>query len=163
MIYNAKPGMIVIISIVILLLFQFVIGPFVQQSFYKIEMSRNESSYNAFVEDFEQIKNNDTTCVDFANVTEFEWGRMYVFGPYTTADTINETLEKNWYLAEFSSIAENDSITLILFTKTQKVIAFMEIPRSVADFSPLSGEVYNSDNACFSVNEAGKIVAREKP
>ena len=126
-------------------------------------MRKSADSYDALVTAFEQFENSDTACVDFVQIIEFDWDTMFVFGPYTTEEKINDTIGQEWQFAKQTSIDENDSITLIIFTKVQKVTTFMEVSRSVADFASLSGEVYSSDNVCFSVDEEGKVISADNP
>lgn len=163
MIYNVQAKTYVLISVIILVLMSFIGKPIGNWALYRMEMRKSAASYDALVTEFEHAKNDNIPCVDLSATMEFEWEAMYIFGPYTTEETINNMLGHKWQFTSQTSIAENDSITLILFAKAKKVVASMEVPRGVADFAPLSGEIYSSDNACFSVDEKGKVLSGENP
>ena len=158
--YNVQAKTLALISLAIIIVMTF-LGPVVARIVETAEMKTIKVSADAFEAAFEQVKNGEIPCADLATLTDAEWDTLYVFGPYTTKEKIDETLGKAWKYTQYTSIDIDDSITLLLFTKDQDVVAFTELSRGIADFAYLSGEVYGSDNACFSVDETGRIVEVE--
>ena len=162
MIYNLQSRVFVLISVIIITVIC-LLGPVVTRRVQTAQMKTIEISADAFATAFEQVKNGELPCADLTTLTDAEWDTIYVFGPYTSEEWINESLETKWKFSKYILIETNENITLLLFTKDKNVVAFIELSRGIADFAHLSGEVYNSDNACFSVDEEGKIVEVENP
>jgi hypothetical protein len=60
--------------------------------------------------------------------------RICVFGPYTTASTINEVLEFNWLSSSRTGIESTDASDLVVAANSHFVSAWTLVPRDVADF-----------------------------
>lgn len=78
----------------------------------------------------ETIKQSDS--IDFAKIPNFEWDTMYLF---TTYSIPNDTLKADGiksYNSNFS-IEILDTINMIAFVKSKKLISFVELPRQYCD------------------------------
>jgi hypothetical protein len=76
--------------------------------------------------------------IDLALVGPDSWTRVCVLGPYTTAESAEETLGFKWDVKRFSRIGSDDSINLLVFVRENEVTAFTEHPRAKGDFLKLS-------------------------
>ncbi|WP_326513885.1 hypothetical protein [Clostridium intestinale] len=65
--------------------------------------------------------------VDFSEVTDFEWDTMYIFIPYSNPNNIFKVDGVKSYNSRFS-IEQLDSINMIAFVKSEKLVAFVEVP-----------------------------------
>jgi len=69
--------------------------------------------------------------IDLSSLTDFDWEKVYIFGPYTTQEMINEKLGVNY--KDPSSIDYRDDINLIVFLDNNKVVQYAEITRKYGD------------------------------
>ncbi|WP_315113193.1 hypothetical protein [Clostridium intestinale] len=65
--------------------------------------------------------------VDFSEVTDFEWDTMYIFIPYSNPNNIFKDDGVKSYNSMFN-IENLDSINMIAFVKSNKLVAFVELP-----------------------------------
>lgn len=65
--------------------------------------------------------------VDFSEVTDFEWDTMYIFIPYSNPNNIFKDDGVKSYKSMFN-IENLDSINMIAFVKSNKLVAFVELP-----------------------------------
>lgn len=65
--------------------------------------------------------------VDFSEVTDFEWDTMYIFIPYSNPNNIFKDDGVKSYNSMFN-IENLDSINMIAFVKSNKLVAFVEVP-----------------------------------
>lgn len=63
------------------------------------------------------------TVIDFAAISDFEWDRMIVFGPYSTSSQINEKLGYTW--TRSSLLLSNETDYMILFVHNGKVVQYL--------------------------------------
>ncbi|HEY0971576.1 MAG TPA: hypothetical protein VGE02_11470 [Gemmatimonadales bacterium] len=95
--------------------------------------------------------------VDLAQLAPFRWDRLYVFGPYTPARVVTDSLGHPWPGAEASRIAQVDTANLIVFTAGDEVIAATMHPRRYGDFtSELLGRGYAPSEAVFTVERSAE-------
>jgi hypothetical protein len=85
----------------------------------------------------------------FSGITRFEWGRVFVFPPYTTEDEIHRCLQVSWPAVSATTVSSNDSITLIVFVHKGSVACWLEHPRGQGDFS--------SDLQCGGLSKADAV------
>ena len=82
----------------------------------------------------------------------FEWDQFYVFTPYSTYDSINESLGFRWRGARKTRIHERDDINLLVFVKDGRVIQHVTQVRFEGDFSTLrAAEAYTPDESFFEI------------
>ena len=75
------------------------------------------------------------TTVRLADLTDFHWQRLYVFGPYASQQRIDDTLGFSW--PDPSGIQSSDSLVLLVFVDGSRVVSYVEQPRSAGDFAGL--------------------------
>lgn len=78
--------------------------------------------------------------VDLDGVTDRDWDRLHVFGPYTTRAAIEEELGAPWPGTFPGRITEHDDRVLVVLTHGGHVTASIEVPRSPVDLAPLVEE-----------------------
>lgn len=81
-----------------------------------------------------QVQASSTAPLDLTRVGPNDWDRVCIFGPYTTNDLVESDLGFKWDAESESSIAANDGINLIVFTRGKQVLSFAEHGRGHADF-----------------------------
>ncbi len=98
---------------------------------------------------------NNREKINLSEAVSGEWGRLYIFHPYTTEKMINDTLGFQW--DEKTSIHSHDGISLLVFTKNRKLVKYIEHPRNQGDFSNLYlEEGYERSEAIFIINPERK-------
>ena len=106
--------------------------------------------------------NKEPVVVEVAQLTDFDWDRMFVFAPYTDVKTVHKTLGYEWRGAEVSQIERMDRFHLLVFTKDSKVVKYFEYPRGGGHFNLNATEWsggLSKDAAVFSIDE--EIVSGE--
>ncbi len=81
-----------------------------------------------------QFDNESSITIDLRHVVASDWDRFCVIGPYATDKSIEERLGFHWDGLSKSTIGGNDSINLLVFIKSNSVVAFTEHPRGKGDF-----------------------------
>ena len=76
-----------------------------------------------------------------SSVTEFQWDKLFIFGPYTPEKKIHEQLGYNWAEAEKTHIDSSDTFHLLVFVNNGKVVRYFKLPRTIGDFQGI--ETYN--------------------
>lgn len=95
--------------------------------------------------------------VDLAQLAPFRWERLYLFGPYTPARVVTDSLGHPWPGAEASGIAQLDTANLMVFTAGDEVVAATMHPRRYGDFtSDLLGRGYAPSEAVFRVERSAE-------
>lgn len=97
------------------------------------------------------------TRLVMADVTDFDWQKLYVFAPYTTQEQINRSLGFEWRDPE--GIELHDTFTLLAFVNEGEVVGYVAQPLGQGDFTDLSdGSPWTPESAVFVVaddREAG--------
>ena len=88
--------------------------------------------------------------------TTFEWDRVFFFPPYSSAEVIQDRLGYAWTKAEHSRVTNLDSHTLIVLTKSGRVVHAFDYPRGRGDFSRLVDEAGYPRDAYFAVFPEGE-------
>lgn len=73
-----------------------------------------------------------------ADVTSFAWDEVFVFGPYTALERINEALGESFGAASMAQIHERDDIVVLVFRRGGKVLVKAPFARSDGDFAASS-------------------------
>lgn len=92
----------------------------------------------------------ETGEVNISEVTSFDWDLMYIFGPYISEETINETLGFDAW--NYNS-ALHDGLQLLLFVKNQEVVQYLKMERSPDFVNNKSIQVFTPKNAIFIFDE----------
>ena len=102
-------------------------------------------------------ENEKLRVVDLAQLAPFRWERLYIFGPYTPAQLVTDSLGYPWAGAEASRIAQVDTANLVIFTVDDEVVAATMHPRRYGDFaSELLGRGYAPSEAVFRVERSAE-------
>jgi hypothetical protein len=88
--------------------------------------------------------------IEMDKLTDFEWDKLYLFGPYTPSSHIEDTLGFKWRKKEVP-----EGVTLLIFTLDSRVVATVEHPRNFGDFS------YLSTDTGFTPSQAKFLVKAE--
>ena len=80
------------------------------------------------------IKYKKECTVNIKDLTDFQWDNLYIFTPYTFIDSIHVYLGFKWSHAIFTGINNRDDMNLLVFTNNNKVVSYIEYPRSKGDF-----------------------------
>lgn len=71
-----------------------------------------------------------------AEITDFQWDRVVILGPYTPAETANKVLGFTWNdYDRFEDALKSEGSDVIIFVKTGKVIKAFEHSRVAGDFT----------------------------
>jgi hypothetical protein len=86
--------------------------------------------------------------VNMAELADFAWDELYIFGPYTSQDEIAVALGRPW---SDTSISHRDDITLLLFVRRGQPYAYLNYSRMAGDFVPVARLTpYTREEAVFS-------------
>jgi len=97
--------------------------------------------------------------IDFRDLTDFDWDKVFVFGPYTSPGTIQSDLGYEWPEATRTNIQESDGIALVVFVRDGRVTEHFSVPRSIADFTDLDRKhVFPREEAVFAVGRLTEVV-----
>ena len=93
------------------------------------------------------------SSLQLSTIAPFDWDRVYVFGPYSTAKEIQEAIGLKWWDSRIS-IEIMDDVNLLVFVKDQQVVAWSEVSRHI-EFLPTTRAVERQglarDRAVFDV------------
>lgn len=81
------------------------------------------------------LKARPATHIDLAQIGPASWERICVLKPYTTNAHAEQVLGFAWDAERNTSIAGNEGINVLVFTRGREVAAYTEHPRSKGDFS----------------------------
>ena len=112
-------------------------------------MSCNAPTSKQSEEITRHFQSSGRTFVNLDEVVQGSWERVCILGPYSDNTAAQNTLGFAWDIESKSSIATNDSLALLLFVKSQKVVESVEHPRNDGDFTNLSRQCFARDQARF--------------
>ena len=97
--------------------------------------------------------------IDFATLTSFPWNRLYIFGPYTSCDTIvkalkNPTFWPTCFLETGSFVDEGESF--FVFTNHRLVKQYLLSNQGLLFYKRLEG--FTIQDARFKLNENELLV-----
>ncbi|AOZ90776.1 hypothetical protein [Paenibacillus crassostreae] len=95
-------------------------------------------------ESFKKVEDNGEFSFD--SITNFEWDTLYLLTPYSSIDQIKDIRGiKNID----TNISESDSINLLVFSKENKVVTYLDFPRIYGDFAYVTQKQYERHKAVF--------------
>lgn len=94
--------------------------------------------------------NSGTTVVSLNKLTDFNWEKAQIFGPYTTKDTIEETMDIQ-FRGSTSGLDVREDIFLLVFAKDGHVIKTAVLYRNIGDYTTKNG-MLTPDNDLLSIN-----------
>ena len=68
-------------------------------------------------------------------MTDFDWDVLYTIPPYSNDDSVRNITGIQDLKNIQTSISNSDSISLFLFVKDDKIVEYLELSRTVADFA----------------------------
>ena len=95
--------------------------------------------------------------IDLAKATNFDWDTMYVFTPYSNPIDILIKDGISTYNSRFS-IEVLDTINMIGFIKSNKLVAFVELPRSSVEVDLRTPSKFTKNEAYFNVLKDKKTI-----
>ncbi|WP_320939461.1 hypothetical protein [Lysinibacillus capsici] len=93
--------------------------------------------------------NSGTTVVSLNKLTAFDWEKAQIFGPYTTKDTIEETMDIQ-FRGSTSGLDVREDIFLLVFAKDGHVIKTAVLYRNIGDYTTKNG-MLTPDNDLLSI------------
>lgn len=131
-------------------------------SYSKIKVSNRYA--NSFSKSLIQVVNEQKEF-HMADVTEFNWDRMIVFGPYTPREHMEEKVGQRWtthsyagyYLIQKTILGEHplddDSYNKVIFINGDKIMLDVTFNRGQVDLTKLHSQVINRDDATFYIQD----------
>lgn len=114
-----------------------------------------------------QIQRGPGAVIDFAEVAPFPWDRLYIFGPYSSLEHVENCLDFPWPEYRRTSIEYSDSINLVVFVRQKKAVHWFEYPRGRGELGYLADcSGYAREEARFRVQREGDdrlVLVREEP
>lgn len=92
--------------------------------------------------------------VDLSSAVPGNWDSVCILGPYSTNRVARTTLGFDWDVESRTTIATNESGSLLLFVQGGTVVAHVEHPRNKGDFSNLTTKCFPRLTAQFSRDPA---------
>ncbi|WP_147381788.1 hypothetical protein [Paenibacillus nanensis] len=102
---------------------------------------------------------------DLAQLTEFEWDKMYVFYPYISREEMERRIGREWttysyigyYVFQKTSLGDHplndDSVNKIVFTNGNKIVLDVTFYRDQVDLTQLK-PLINREEAKFLVQDS---------
>ncbi len=78
----------------------------------------------------------EASILDFNELCDFRWDKVYVFGPETTRSEVNEKLGFNWSEAKAKGIGKDKKDNFIVFVENDQVTQYLKIPASYGAIIP---------------------------
>ena len=95
--------------------------------------------------------------IKLSNMATTDWEKIYIFGPYTSKETVESDLGFKWNGFDETGISLEDSVNLILFLSKDNEVKWVKIPRNCGDFEISSDEnVITRNNDEFVVTEENR-------
>jgi hypothetical protein len=115
--------------------------------------AKSDSGFIKAIERSAQIASTSTNpVITVSALTDFQWDKLFIFGPYTPVQKIHTQLGFKWADAEKTHIDSSDTFYLLVFEKDGKVNRHFKLPRTVGDFQTLEARnVFTLGNDTFEV------------
>ncbi|MHC8969041.1 hypothetical protein IUJ58_25360 [Priestia aryabhattai] len=78
----------------------------------------------------------EASILDFNELCDFRWDKVYVFGPETTRSEVNEKLGFTWSEAKAKGIGKDKKDNFIVFVENDQVTQYLKIPASYGAIVP---------------------------
>jgi len=103
-------------------------------------------------------KNGEVDAINISTITSFEWGKLYLFGPYTPKQHIVEATGLMDLANIDTSIESYDTIVLFVFVNENKIVQYMDFHRAPDFVYSIRDSPYNPNNSIFVLNEKGQAI-----
>lgn len=99
-----------------------------------------------------ELQVGNSTYLDLNTITDFQWDKVHIVTPYSQLKTVFE--KNNIKPVNINgSIETNDGINLILFTLNNNIVAYVNLPRKIADFPSLESKIFDKSKAKFNLTK----------
>lgn len=107
-----------------------------------------------------ELRDKKSTTVEIAKLTHFQWGELFLFGPYQPTDEVCKRLQLSSVDCKAIITVEStdDGEMLMVFRHKKKVVHTEMHIRWNGDFTPVPDEPFSPRTAIFSVSIEGKSV-----
>ena len=99
--------------------------------------------------------------IDFTKITNFEWDKMYVFTPYSMPKDILNKDGISISNSEFN-IEILDTINMIGFVKSDKLVAFVELPRNYGGVDLTNYIKFSKEETKFNISKDKRAILFKK-
>lgn len=99
--------------------------------------------------------------IDFTKITNFEWDKMYVFTPYSMPKAILNKDGISISNSEFN-IEILDTINMIGFVKSDKLVAFVELPRNYGGVDLTNYIKFRKEETKFNISQDKRAILFKK-
>lgn len=105
---------------------------------------------------YQQIYNNSE--INFQSVIDFKWDSLLVIAPYSSPRQVFKDNGLRWQRIS-TNITSSDHITLLIFLKNNKIVSYVDYPRSKGDFTcliqslELNIAIFNKKDAKFTISK----------
>ncbi|MBM7703792.1 hypothetical protein [Metabacillus iocasae] len=113
---------------------------FIDRSYSKQNQAELQQMLISKIEE-QQLVNNEIK-VNFEELFDFKWDKVYVFTPYTSIKEVNNQLGFTWLGAKSTGIDRRDDVNLIVFVENNQVAQYIELPRSYGDIVAKGEEAF---------------------
>jgi hypothetical protein len=118
-----------------------------------IQESEIMRSLEKIIEDGKKIESG--MKFNLESLQAVEWDNLYIFGPYTPTNDIEQKLGANNVTVKEIDIEARDDINLLVFMLQSEVIVVVSYPRQNVDFSPVaSGTPILKEESFFNIVES---------
>lgn len=105
----------------------------------------------------EKVSKGEGTIINLAEMTSFEWDKLYIFDPYESRDNIQNSIGQQFLKTDELPMGVSEGDTLLVFTKNNQVVHYFNHPRGKGDFSGLKNHNwFTPQNAKFQVFQEGR-------
>jgi beta-lactamase regulating signal transducer with metallopeptidase domain len=95
--------------------------------------------------------------IDFAQIGSFDWETMYIFTPYSNPKSLLMEEGVTTYNSRFS-IELNDSINMLAFVKSDKLVSFIELPRKYGNVHLTSPMKFSKGKSKFNISKENNSI-----
>ena len=111
----------------------------------------------------------EISVIDISTITTFAWDRLYLFGNYTSIETLDDVVGESWHKTcpyQGSLLGSSDSFTLLVFTSNDMVIYCLSHQHDIYPFYfPPKGYYselgYSPQEALFVVNKDRYMILKD--
>ncbi len=125
--------------------------------------SSNEFPFQKIEEKVTRIINGNDIIkeIDMTSLTPFNWDKLYIFKPYELTESVDNELEFDWDIPKNISILHDEINNLLVFTKNDSVVTYIQWPKDKGDFMRIETLMYSNDSAKFILKKE-KYGGRDK-
>jgi hypothetical protein len=109
-----------------------------------------------------QARNAQTGILDLRERMRFDWDRLIVLPPYSSAEALKSKLGFEWPAGQKSNSQMSDRYSMLVFVKGQEVAAWTDVDRERTSLDPLMDKGYIARaDAVFTMRAARRKVELE--